>query len=188
MSNYFQELAASFSHPVTAIAQCLGFIPVVLGFFVFRNISRRASIVIKAASDFLAAVHFLLLGAITGSAINFINTARDICFAQKGRQKWASGIWMPAIFCGLTAVGSILSWTGLISLLPLLGSCLAVVGYWCSDPKKLRAFNFVGIFLWLIYCIQTFSLPSIVGNSISLFSIVRTEWKLRKKNNGVSHP
>ena len=38
MTAYFQELAASFAHPVTAIAQILGFIPVFLGFFIFGKL------------------------------------------------------------------------------------------------------------------------------------------------------
>lgn len=178
--DYFQEITNSFTHPVTAIAQVLGFIPVVLSFFIFRNISRRASISIKALSDFLSAIHLLLMGAYTGCVINFINTGRDICFAQKGKYPWASGIWMPFLFCGLIVGSSLLTWGGLLSLVPMVGSCLAVMGYWCNDPQKLRHFNFVGIFLWLVYGIATFSVPTIVGNTLSLISIVRTEIKCKK--------
>ena len=181
MTAYLQELAASFSHPVTAIAQILGFIPVFLGFFIFRNVSRRTSIAIKALSDFTSAVHFLLLGAATGCAINCVNTVRGICFAQKGKKKWASGIWMPIIFCMATTVSTVIGWSGLWSLLPLFGSCLAVIGYWCSDPSHLRRFNFAGIFLWLIYGIVVFSLPTIVGNIISLISIIKTEISAKRR-------
>lgn len=181
MTAYLQEMAASFSHPVTAIAQILGFIPVFLGFFIFRNVSRRTSIAIKAVSDFISALHFLLLNAATGCAINFVNTARGICFAQKGKRAWASGIWMPILFCIATTVSTVIGWTGLLSLLPLVGSCLAVIGYWCSDPSHLRRFNFAGIFLWLIYGIIVFSLPTIVGNTISLISIVKTELTVKRR-------
>lgn len=175
MIRYFEELVGQFSHPVTAAAQILGLVPVVLGFFIFRNVKRNTSIAIKALSDFISAVHFLLLGQATGSIINFINTVRGILFAQKGKRPWASGIWMPIGFCVVTAVGSALGWTGLESLFPMLGSCLAVVGYWCKEPKHLRRFNFAGIFLWLIYGLITLSVPTIVGNIISLISIIRTE-------------
>jgi len=175
MRAYFETLAAQFTHPVTAVAQILGLVPVVLGFFIFRNVRRNTSIAIKAVSDFLSAVHFLLLGEATGCVINFINTVRGVCFAQKGRRPWASGIWMPIGFCAVTAVGSLLGWTGWESLLPLLGSCLAVVGYWCAEPRNLRRFNFAGISLWTVYGILTFSVPTMVGNAISLASILKTE-------------
>lgn len=184
MTAYFQELAAQFQHPVTAVAQILGFVPVVLGFFIFRNVSRRASITLKAVSDLLSAVHFFLLGELTGCAINCVNTARGICFAQKGKHRWASGIWMPVSFCAATVVSSILGWTGVFSLLPMAGSCLAVIGYWCTQPRNLRRFNFAGIFLWLIYGIVAFSLPTIVGNTISLISIVKTELAVKNARSG----
>ena len=186
--NYFQELAAQFTHPVTATAQILGFIPVILGYFIFRYNNRIVSITIKAVSDFMSAVHFLLLGQVTGCAINCVNTVRGVCFAQKGRQKWASGIYMPILFCVFTVGCSLLSWNGLLSLLPMLGSCLAVIGYWCKDTSALRRFNFAGIFLWLIYGIFTFSVPTMVGNVISLFSIIKTELRVyREHAKGVSH-
>lgn len=180
MSAWFAALADSFTHPVTAIAQLIGFVPMFMGFFIFRNVRRSTSIALKAVSDFLSAVHFLLLGAPTGCAINFVNTARGICFAQKGKYKWASGIWMPLLFCAATAFSSMLSWSGLISLLPLLGSCLAVVGYWCTEPRHLRRFNFAGIFLWTVYGILTLSVPTIVGNTISMASILKTELTVRR--------
>ncbi len=181
MIQYFEELAAQFQNPVTAVAQVLGLIPVLLGFFIFRNVRRNTSIVIKAVSDFLSAVHFLLLGEATGCAINFVNTFRGICFAQKGRHQWASGIWMPIAFCLFTTVSTLISWTGWESLLPLLGSCLAVVGYWCKKPRHLRRFNFAGIFLWTVYGVITLSVPTMVGNIISLTSIALTEIRTAQK-------
>ena len=158
-----------------AVAQIIGFVPMVLGFFIFRNISRRASIALKAVSDGLWAVHMLLLDAMPGFAINCVNTVRGVCFAQKGHKAWASGIWMPIIFCCATAVSTAISWQGFLSLLPLCGSCLAVMGYWCSRPQDLRRVNFVGIALWTVYGIITMSVPTVVGNSISLISIIKTE-------------
>lgn len=181
MIQYFQELAAQFTHPVTAIAQIMGFIPMILGYFIFRDNSRGTSIAIKAVSDGISAVHFLLLGQTTGCVINCINTLRGVCFAQKGRHKWASGVWMPVAFCLVTVAGSLLGWTGPESVLPMLGSCLAVVGYWCREPGQLHRFNFAGIFLWLVYGIVTLSVPTIIGNVISLFSIAKTELHTARK-------
>lgn len=187
METYFAELAAQFTRPVTAIAQVLGFIPIILGFFIFRNISRRTSIAIKAGSDFISAIHFLLLGQWTGCVINGINTLRGICFAQRGKYTWASGIWMPILFCAATVAGTCLGWTGPESLLPMIGSCLAVIGYWCKEPKHLRKFNFAGIFLWTIYGVITFSVPTVVGNIISLTSIVITELRMMRQKKEEDH-
>lgn len=180
MIQYFQGLVAQFAHPVTAIAQIVGFISMGLGFFVFRYNNRVTSITFKAGADFLSVIHFLLLGQATGAVVCGVNTVRDVCFAQKGRYQWASGIWMPAIFGVATVVSSALSWTGWESLLPMVGSCLVVAGYWCKELSNMRRLNFVGIFLWLIYSILTFSVPSMMSNIIYLISIILTEIRLHK--------
>lgn len=174
MEAYFQSLAQQFTQPVTAIAQCIGFAQMLLGFFVFRNISRNASIRIKAVCDGLAAIHFALLGQWTGGTVCAVNVGRGICFTQKGRSAWASGIHMPLIFCALTVGSSLLSWTGMESLLPMAGSCLAVVGYWQKDTRYLRLYNLAGISLWLIYGVITMSVSTVIGNIIYITSILIT--------------
>jgi len=174
MIEYFENLAAQFAHPYTAVAQMIGFAFMILGFFAFRNISRNATITIKAICDTLAVVHFAMLGQWTGSVVCGVNIARGICFSQRGVRKWASGIYMPVIFVALTIGGSLLGWTGWESLLPMVGSCLAVIGYWCKDTKKLRLFNLIGISLWLVYGIITLSVSTMIGNAVYIVSILLT--------------
>lgn len=181
MIGYFRELGAQFLNPVTAIAQILGFIPLILGWFIFRAKTRTASISLKALSDGISVVHFFLLSQWTGCVINCVNTVRGVVFSQKGKRAWANGIYLPIGFCVLTVFFSLLSWTGYESLLPMLGSCLAVVGYWQTTQKGLRRFNFAGIFLWLIYGIVILSVPTIIGNIISLSSIALTDIRETKK-------
>lgn len=178
---YFQDIARQFTHPVTAVAQILGFVPIVLSYFVFHYNKRSTTIVIKAISDCISAIHFLLLGQPTGFAINCVNTVRGICFSQKDRRKWASGIYMPVIFCAATVVSSVLGWSGWISLLPMAGSCLAVIGYWSTDMKKLRLLNLAGLILWIVYGVIAFSLGTIIQNTVAIVSILSTQFRIRKK-------
>ena len=182
MIQYFQELAQQFTHPVTAIAQCIGFVQVFLGFFVFRNVSRKTSIGIKSVCDGLAAVHFAMLGQWTGCVVCGINVGRGICFSQRGQRKWASGLYMPILFILLTIGGSLLGWTGWESLLPMAGSCLAVIGYWCKDTAKLRLFNLAGISLWLVYNVIVMSVSSVFSNVVYITSILLTILRLAREN------
>ena len=112
MIGYFRELAAQFADPVTAIAQILGFVPLILSWFIFRARSRLGSIALKSVSDGFSAVHFFLLGAWTGCVINCINTVRGALFSQKGKRAWASGFFLPVGFCLVTIGFSCLSWAG----------------------------------------------------------------------------
>ena len=178
MVAYFQNLAGQFTNPVTAIAQVMGFIPMILGFFVFYFNDRKKAIGIKAVCDGLFVAHFSLLNQWTGAAVCAVNVLRGLMFGQRGKNKYLSMLWVPMLICTLTVGGSLLGWTGLESLLPMVGSVLAVIGYWCNDTRLLRRFNFAGISLWLVYGFITLSVPTIIGNCVYLISIARTELTL----------
>lgn len=180
-----KDLIAQFSNPVTAIAQIIGFVPMVLSYFVFHFNDRKAIITTKAISDLLWMTHFLMLGAYTGAFTNAVCAVRGFVFAQRGKKKWASGIIIPIIFCIFTLSVTLISWAGIKSLLPVIGSCLGIIGFWSKDPKNIRKFNLPALILWLIYGIMTLSLSTIVCNVVSIISIIITEIKLKtaKKNN-----
>jgi hypothetical protein len=68
-----------------------------------------------------------------------------------------------------------LSWQGPKSLLPMTGTCLAVLGFWCTDVRNIRKFNLPGTILWLIYAILIGSVSSIICNVVTVCSIVTAE-------------
>jgi hypothetical protein len=181
MSAYFSDLVAQFTNPVTAIAQIFGFSCVILSYFIFRNISRKASLIIKVISDALWATHFFLLQQWTGGVLNCLNIFRGICFYQRGEKKWASGVWMPILFCTASVIGSVLGWTGPESLLPMAGSCLIIMGFWTTETGRLRRLNFFGLVFWMIYSVLILSVPAIVGNGLSMISIILTELRVNRQ-------
>lgn len=176
-----KDLIAQFSAPQTAIAQIIGFIPMVLSYFVFHFNDRKAMITTKAISDLLWMIHFLMLGAYSGALTNAVCAVRGVVFSQRGKKKWASSIVIPIAFCIFTLSVTLVSWAGFKSLLPVIGSCLGIIGYWCNNPENIRKFNFPGIVLWLIYGIMTLSLSTIICNIVSMASIIITEIKVRKE-------
>ena len=159
------------SKPVEFWAQIIGFIPLVLSLFTF-TLSKRGHILIsKLFSDLSSGVHFFMLGEVVGGAVCVINTARGAVFYNRGK-KWASGIWVPILFCVLTLGSALIRWEGAHSLLPAVGSVLAVIGFWFSDPKLLKLFNLPAVTLWLIYSIITGSISSTLINIISIITII----------------
>jgi len=156
-------------------AQLFGFIPMTLAYFVFMFNDRRKVISIKACSDFLWSIHFILLNEMSGAFVNGINVVRNIIFFQK--QKWNLGIVVPVIFCIITVLCTILSGDGLKCIFPLTGSCFAIFGFWCTKPENIRKFNLPDVILWLIYGIITGSISTIISNGFSCASILTAELK-----------
>lgn len=159
------------SVPIEFWAQIIGFIPLVLSLFTFALSKRGPILISKLFSDLSSGIHFFMLGEVVGGAVCVINTARGVVFYNRGK-KWASGIWVPILFCILTLGSALIRWEGVYSLLPAVGSVLAVIGFWFSDPRLLKLFNLPAVILWLIYSIITGSISSTLINIISITTII----------------
>ncbi len=162
---------SGFDDPRKLVAQLIGLVPLALSLFIFSINKRKKIILLKGCSDFLWAIHFFVLGEFSGGAINAVNTLRNIVFAQKDK-KWANHRWIPLIFILFTTLSALPNFQGFKSLLPLLGSCLAILGFWQTSVTVLRVYNLCGVVLWLIYGVWTVSVPTILCNVFSIISIL----------------
>ena len=174
-TRFYAELINFFtldtSDPVRFAGQLVGFIPLILSFITF-SLSKRGHILIsKTFSDLTSVVHFFLLGEVVGGAVCIVNTARGIIFYNKGK-KWASGIYIPIIFCIATLLTTLLQWKGWYTVLPAVGSVLAVIGFWCNRPRLVKLFNLPAVTLWLIYSIIIMSISATIINIISIITIL----------------
>lgn len=159
-------------------AQLVGFIPLILSLVTFALSKREHILVSKLFSDLTSAIHFFMLGQGTGGAICTVNTARDLVFYYKGK-KWASHVCVPIVFGVLTLASSIIQWQGVYSLLPTVGSLLAIVGFWFNNPRTVKLINLPAVALWLVYSIITGSISTTIINSISIITIISSlsiEW------------
>jgi len=139
---------------------------------VYTYKSRKKILFAKLVADFLWAMHFFLIEANTGGMLNAVNVVRDGIFYNKDNKKWASKSYWVLIFFVLNIVSGIASWQGVISLMPMVGSSVAIIGLWRSEPAKLRTTSLIAIILWLIYAAVNHSLTSFIYNSIAICSII----------------
>lgn len=166
--------------PRMIAGQILGFVPMIMSFFVYITNNRKKTIVLKALMDLLWAIHFFLLAAPSGCVINAINTIRGVIFAQKGKP-WASHIAIPIFFCSVSAIGTFATWEGVRSILPLMGTILAITGFWCDEPYKMRRFTLPGVGLWLIYGVISGTVSGVICNGVSMISMAIAEYRYRKQ-------
>lgn len=176
MNFFIDWLFGGFSTPRDIIAQIIGLIPLILSYFIFSGSNRRKIILYKACSDFFSALHFFVLGAFSGGAINAVNVLRNIIFSQKNK-KWARSNIIPVVFMAFTFACAVPTFQSIKDILPIIGSWLAIIGFWQNDVKLLRIFNLAGVTLWLIYGIITVSVSTIICNVLSIISILSALFK-----------
>lgn len=159
------------SNPVIFGGQIVGFISLAFGLINYLFTKREHILIIKILSDLTSSIQLFMFGAIVGGSICFLNISRSLVFYHKGSKRWASHILVPVIFGILTVGCSVIGWIGWLSLLPTIGSILAIIGYWCSDPRLLKLINLPAIALWLIYNIKVGSIGPSISNTVAIITI-----------------
>lgn len=150
----------------------------------FWQKDRRKILLLVVAECFLHAIHYFMLGALTGAFINIIGMARSGSFIYKDKNKFMKTFTLPVIFLVIYVINAILTWEGFITVLPTLGSMIVCVTTWQNNTKNIRRYGVVVQILWLAYAIYLGSYMVIVSEIIliisTIWSIINLDIKQRK--------
>jgi hypothetical protein len=106
-------------------------------------------LMLSVVASLLYTVHFFLLGAITGSAMNFMGAIRSYIYYKVKPSRKNS--WIMFGFLLVIMAATALTWQGTLSLLPMLGTLSGGVAYWQRKPKLIRRLALISSPLWFIY-------------------------------------
>ncbi len=162
------------------LIQLIGFMGTVLFFLSFQFKENKKLFRVQLISYVLYTAHLILLGATTGGISYLINCLRSFCLSSEW--KFAKSNTMCVILCLLQVAALLLTWSGWISLLPVVANIASTIGGYTKNPQKIRA---VGIFinspLWIVYNILVGSwagiLDEVVSEASMIISVVRFGWK-----------
>jgi len=124
---------------------------------------------------FIYSVHFLLLGAYTGAAMNLIGGARAYAFYRVEPDR--RHVWILVIFIAIAAVSTYITWQGIISLLPLIASSMGGIALWHKKPKAIRRWALIVPPIWFAYSFLVGSYPGMVVESIMFTSNLVGEYR-----------
>jgi len=176
--------------------QFVGFIALIFALLVFQAKKRDGMLKLHILASGFFAIHYFLLGAYSGSAINTMNILRNYSFSKfkKKKNSWL----LPAIFIVLFIIIGIVSWQGWISLLPILSAVGGTIAFWQSKPKIIRILSFIILPMWFIYDALSGSYPGMIAEFIiftsDIVGLCRYDiFKNRKKlelriNRKILHP
>lgn len=169
------------------IVQAIGFVGVLFYLISFQIKSNKMLFLMQMIGTVMFAVQFLLLGAISGMASLVGVIIRNMFLVKYRDWAWVRSRWMEGFFVAAFVVICIVTWTGPISLLPLLGAAGATVAYWTDNAQKIRLGTLVCVSpSWLIYDIIVGSWAGVLNESIILISIFISIWRFGWKEMGRS--
>jgi hypothetical protein len=148
-------------------AQLVGIAGICLLFATFQFNNRRTILRIQIASGLVWAVHYLLLGALTGALMNGLLSGRNYFF-EKYRGKRII-LW---ISLAVLLSAGLLSWKDWSSILPILGSSIGTIAMWQKKPTHIRLLMLAVPPLWFVYNAINGSFPGMLGDTVTFTSVL----------------
>ncbi len=160
--------------------QLIGFVGTGLFLASYQCRKNKHLFFFQALAYFFYAVHFLLLGAVTGAVSLAVNLLRSILLSTNFRIAHSKG--MCAALCGLQVIVSLATWDRWISLIPCAANIIATIGGYTHNPQKIRLAIMCGNSpLWIVYSILVGSWAGVadelVNEASGIISIIRYGWK-----------
>lgn len=158
---------------ITQIVGCLG---VLVSLAIFQSSKRKNILKLSLFASLIYTVHYILLGAFTGAAMNFVGATRAYIYFEVKPDRRHIGVLMA--FVGISILATLITWHGLISLLPLLSSISGSIAFWQKKPKNIRRWALIGPPLWFTYNAIVGSYPGMIIDTIMFISNLVGEYRL----------
>lgn len=153
------------------IVQAIGIVGMILAFISFQKNSNKQILLYQTFAAVAFTLHFWLLGAFTGAAMNILGASRNIVFYNR-EKSWANKKFWVYLFITLYVISGILTWKNIFSLLPILAMSLATVGLWIKNSKITRYIILPTSPCWLIYNLVNKSISGVLTETFVLSSLL----------------
>lgn len=167
---------------MSILVQVIGFIGVAFFLLSYQVKSNKKLFAFQTVGSGLFCLQFFLLGAYSGCLSLVVSTVRNVMMTRYNTSKiiqWNG--WVLILSAAAVAV-SVVTWNGLISLLPVAGTISTTIAFWTNNAKNIRIANLaVNSPCMLIYDVLVKSWGGVLNESITIISIVisimRFGWK-----------
>ena len=166
------------------IVQGIGYLGLLFIVLSFQSNKRGTLLLYFLIAHLLFIVHFGLLGAFTGVAMNLVAAVRDVVFYKKGTNKRSFVYFFMAAFF----LAGIVTWTNYISLLPILATLAETYSLGEKRMKVLRILTLIPHPFWFIYNAAVGSYAGMATEIVVVASILIGIFRfdVRKAKNSIS--
>ena len=169
-------------HILYIIAQSLGVVAVVLGFVNYQVKTREQVLIVHILTTVCFGFHYMLLGAWSGMAMNFVGTVRGVVFYFVGKNGKVSRAWAVSFAVLMGAIG-IIGWEAWYSVFAVTGLVINSYSLSFSNPNNIRKSILVTSPLVIVYDAFVGSFGGVVYESVVIISSIVGLIRFRKKEN-----
>lgn len=129
---------------------------------------RKKSLYVQSLNCLFEAIYDVIINAYTGATLSIINLIRTFIFIQKEKISKAIYIIILLFFESIIIINCIFTWTGVISLLPTIGSMIRSYCLWQDNMKFVRISGITTGILYGLYYLYYSSWFLVLGYMILL--------------------
>lgn len=163
------------------MVQLLGYIGTFVNLVIYQQKTGMKILLFKLISDIIWAVHYLLLGAISGFCIAAIGIVRESVFMIIDRNSKAGKIWL-VVFACVAVISAAFTWKSVISFLPATASVISVISFFFAKPKLSRILSFPISLCMGIYSFSSGSYAGVTNEILTVISSCLGMLRLDKNN------
>lgn len=146
---------------------------------------RKKSLCVQSLNCFFEAVYDFIISAYTGAVLSIINFIRTFIFINKNKINKRIYLFILIFFEGIIIVNCLLTWSGLISLLPTIGSIIRTYCLWQSNMRLVRISGITtGIFYgtyYIFYQSWFIVLGDLILLLVGIYAVYKNDLKTIKR-------
>lgn len=161
--------------------QIVGIIATIITAISYQAKTKKWLLIIQSLSIICTFVSYLLLGAMSGFALNVICLVRNVCFFFQKEGKMPIYI-STAIFSIAMIVFGIVSWQNVFSLLVIIALVINTIFLSLGKPQLLRYSILLTSPMVLVYNVVVFTIGGILNESLAIISSIIGIIRFRNQN------
>ena len=156
------------------VAQLFGIIALVVLIMSFQKDKKDALLKYQIFSSLLFALQYLFLNAISGCLMNLMSLIRNFIY-KKFNDKIPIIYLILVIICMI--ILSLISYKGIISLLPTFAVILYSIALWQKNLTITRIIEIISCSLYIIYNIKVLAISGLISTFIEMLSAITAIYK-----------
>ena len=113
-------------------------------------------------------IEYLLLGAFSAASMNFLSFLRLLVYYFYTLLNIKISKWILFVFIALVLLFGIITYDGLISLLPIIITVLYTYAFWQNNLNVARIIYIVAAIIWIYYNYEVGAYVGIIGNALEI--------------------
>ena len=166
------------------VAQIFGALALAILIISLQKNSKTKLLLYQSISSLLYALQYLFLNAYTGCFMNLICMIRNMIFNQYPKKR--PPVYWLIITIVLMIFFSSLSYTGVISFLPMIAVILYSIALWHGNLSVIRTTEIISCSLYILYNIKVLAITGLIATIIELVGAILAVYKFdikKKKEN-----